>query len=199
MGICLALCGQGDYRAVRKRIQPLFRTEARRGIFVSDFNFLPILAIIMAHEGHEGRAVELLSLAASQHPMRVGWMSKWALLARLHDDLEVKLGSQAFAAAWARGKRLDIETACKIMIDYLNQPHTDSPGDTSYRAVEILSAHELEILRLVADELLNREIAERLVLAISTVKWYVSEILSKLHVANRTEAVTRARELDLLT
>ena len=62
-----------------------------------------------------------------------------------------------------------------------------------------LKNRELEILRLIADGLSNREIAERLFLAVTTVKWYVREILSKLHVNNRTQAVARARTLGMLS
>ncbi len=62
----------------------------------------------------------------------------------------------------------------------------------------LLNGREKQILALIADGLSNREIAERLYLALSTVKWYVSEIYGKLSVANRTQALNRARALDLL-
>jgi LuxR family maltose regulon positive regulatory protein len=61
-----------------------------------------------------------------------------------------------------------------------------------------LTERELEILHLIADGCSNHEIAEQLVLSIATVKWYSSEMFSKLHVTSRTQAVARARELKLL-
>jgi LuxR family maltose regulon positive regulatory protein len=64
--------------------------------------------------------------------------------------------------------------------------------------VEPLSPRELEVLRLVAQGLSNREIAERLYLALSTIKGYNRTIYGKLQVQRRTEAVARARELGLL-
>ncbi|MBI5032887.1 MAG: LuxR family transcriptional regulator [Chloroflexi bacterium] len=64
--------------------------------------------------------------------------------------------------------------------------------------VEPLSQRELEVLRLIAQGLSNREISERLVLALSTVKGHSRIIFDKLHVQRRTEAVARARELGLL-
>jgi LuxR family maltose regulon positive regulatory protein len=64
--------------------------------------------------------------------------------------------------------------------------------------VEPLSARELEVLRLIARGLSNREVAERLFLALSTVKVHTRNIYGKLNVHNRTEAVTRARDLGLL-
>lgn len=61
-----------------------------------------------------------------------------------------------------------------------------------------LSERELEVLRLIAAGCSNQEIAERLVLALGTVKRHTSNIFNKLDVDNRTAAVARARELDLL-
>lgn len=64
--------------------------------------------------------------------------------------------------------------------------------------IEPLSDRELEVLQLIAEGLSNREIGERLFLALSTVKGHNRNIFGKLHVQRRTEAVARARELGLL-
>jgi LuxR family transcriptional regulator, maltose regulon positive regulatory protein len=64
--------------------------------------------------------------------------------------------------------------------------------------VEPLSGRELEVLELLAAGRPNRAIAEELVVSLDTVKSHVAHILAKLGVANRTEAVARARELGLL-
>jgi LuxR family maltose regulon positive regulatory protein len=64
--------------------------------------------------------------------------------------------------------------------------------------VEPLSQRELEVLQLVAQGFSNREISDRLFLALPTVKGYNRTIFGKLQVHRRTEAVARARELDLL-
>ncbi len=63
---------------------------------------------------------------------------------------------------------------------------------------EPLSERELEILRLIAQGCSNREISERLFLAVDTVKGHNSSTYAKLGVYRRTEAVARARELGLL-
>jgi len=63
---------------------------------------------------------------------------------------------------------------------------------------EPLSDREREVLRLLAQGLTNREIATRLHLAEGTVKNYVTHILQKLGVRDRTQAALRAREMGLL-
>lgn len=64
--------------------------------------------------------------------------------------------------------------------------------------LEPLSQRELEILKLITQGLSNREIGERLFLALDTVKGHNRRIFDKLEVQSRTEAIARARELDLL-
>ena len=64
--------------------------------------------------------------------------------------------------------------------------------------VEPLSDRELEILKLIADGLSNREIGDRLFLALDTIKGHNRRIFGKLGVQRRTEAIARARELGLL-
>ena len=64
--------------------------------------------------------------------------------------------------------------------------------------VELLSERELEVLRLIAAGLSNQAIADRLVVAVSTIKKHVNNIYGKLDVQSRTQALVRARELALL-
>jgi LuxR family maltose regulon positive regulatory protein len=63
--------------------------------------------------------------------------------------------------------------------------------------VEPLSDRELEVLRLIASGASNQAIAATLVISIGTVKSHINHILGKLSASNRTEAVSRARELGL--
>ena len=72
----------------------------------------------------------------------------------------------------------------------------ESPGSENY--TDDLTWREQDILNLLVERLSNREIAERLFLAESSVKDYVGKILKKLYVKNRRQAVERAKELGIL-
>jgi LuxR family transcriptional regulator, maltose regulon positive regulatory protein len=63
---------------------------------------------------------------------------------------------------------------------------------------EALSGRELEVLRLMADGLSNRAIAETLFLSVGTVKTHAHNIYVKLDVQSRTQAIAHARELGML-
>ena len=62
-----------------------------------------------------------------------------------------------------------------------------------------LTPRELDILRLMVDGLSNQEIADRLVLSLATVRWYVKQVYNKLDVHGRRQAIERAHQLDLLS
>lgn len=61
-------------------------------------------------------------------------------------------------------------------------------------SVELLTTRELGVLRLIAEGLSDREIAQEFTLALETVKWYNKQIYSKLGVRNRTEAAAKSLE-----
>jgi LuxR family maltose regulon positive regulatory protein len=64
--------------------------------------------------------------------------------------------------------------------------------------IESLTERELEVLRLVAAGLSNRQIAEQLVVSLGTTKSHIHHIFGKLDVSSRTEAAARARDLGLI-
>ena len=64
--------------------------------------------------------------------------------------------------------------------------------------VEPLTDREMEVLQCLADNFSNREIANQLVVEVSTVKWYNAQIYGKLQVRNRNQAVIRAQTLGIL-
>ena len=122
------------------------------------------------------------------------------LLAKLHEhsrkrprdaSTNVPLAYIERLLALLRGERVQEGTSPAAPL-----PSAPTPAQS---LLDPLTERELEVLRLIAAGLSNREIADRLVLALSTVKSYVNTIYSKLQVQSRTQAVARARALHLLS
>jgi LuxR family transcriptional regulator, maltose regulon positive regulatory protein len=74
----------------------------------------------------------------------------------------------------------------------------EPPPDPTRAMADPLSPRELQILTLICKGLSNQEIGQQIFLSLSTVKWHNQNIFDKLDVQRRTEAVARARELNLL-
>lgn len=70
--------------------------------------------------------------------------------------------------------------------------------DIALRLAALLTQRETDVLHLLAGGRSNREIADELVIAPSTVKWYNRQIFNKLGVDNRRQAVVKAQSLGLL-
>lgn len=70
-----------------------------------------------------------------------------------------------------------------------------SPAQDDHLAA--LTEREVEVLRLIAKGLNNREIARQLIISEKTVKTHVSNILSKLNLADRTQAAIYALKTNL--
>jgi DNA-binding CsgD family transcriptional regulator len=62
-----------------------------------------------------------------------------------------------------------------------------------------LSKRELEVLQLMADGLSNQEIAERLFLSLNTIKTHSSKLFEKLEVDRRTQAIDKAKKLNIIS
>ncbi|MEJ2350322.1 MAG: LuxR C-terminal-related transcriptional regulator [Anaerolineales bacterium] len=88
----------------------------------------------------------------------------------------------------------------KFIAKLLSEFDQDSEGadSTDQPLIEPLSKRELEVLNLLADGLSNSDIADRCVITVGTVKAHTASIYRKLNVNSRTQAVARARELELL-
>lgn len=117
-------------------------------------------------------------------------------LASYKAELVAELGEAAFAEAWAVGYAMTREQAIAYALQW------GTAGQAA--AVEtsppnLLTGRELEILQLSADGLNSREIAERLVLSVGTVRWYLKQIYSKLDAHSRSQAIAHARSLGLLS
>ena len=77
-----------------------------------------------------------------------------------------------------------------------DEPSPCVPG--SPELIEELSLREIEILDLISQGFSNQDISEKLFLSLGTVKWHTSNIYGKLGVRGRTQAVARARQMNIL-
>jgi predicted ATPase/DNA-binding NarL/FixJ family response regulator len=157
---------------------------------------LVCIADLQAAQHQPGAAVELLTVIL-QHPENLETAVREQAKHRL-DRLRSQLAPAAFAEAEARGTTLTLEAEVKGLLAALSAGEPTTPLAAHGPVSKLLTGRELDILRLLAEGMSNREIAGELFLAISTVKWYIGEILRKLEAANRTQAVSRARALGLL-
>jgi len=100
-------------------------------------------------------------------------------------------------ADWLRGQlKVSLALAGQQLLEHF-------PPATTRQAVESapteqLSSRELAVLRLIAQGCSNQEISEQLFISLHTVKTHASHINSKLGVERRTQAVARAKELNVL-
>jgi DNA-binding NarL/FixJ family response regulator len=82
--------------------------------------------------------------------------------------------------------------ASKILFEYARG--SGSSKASASPEYEALNEREIAIIGLLAKGMSNREVADQLALAEGTVRNYVSNILSKLHAANRVQAINLARQ-----
>lgn len=106
------------------------------------------------------------------------------LLKTISDDQLANAIRTAF-----QGQQVLSPEVAKVLVNAATRP-----PEPQYRLTE----RELEVLRQLVQGLNNREIAERLFVSRSTVKYHISSILSKLNVSNRSEAIALALKYKLI-
>ncbi|MEZ4670403.1 MAG: LuxR C-terminal-related transcriptional regulator [Anaerolineae bacterium] len=181
---------QGRYREAEEHALQALVIDSEHHMAVHTLFTLLLVARLWAAQGRTEVAVELMTL---QIPNSQRFDYEEQCLQVLA-ELESLISADKFAAAVERGKaRVWATTIQEVIADLHKNVHL---VDT---LPAFLTDREVEVLRLVAAGRSNREIAHELVLAVGTVKWYVSDIFSKLGVANRTQAAARARELNLVS
>ncbi len=111
------------------------------------------------------------------------------LLKNLNTDefLDILNGLQQGEAAMTR------QTATRLMQELT------TPSLRQVEPIDSLTERELELLKLVAKGFTNKAIAQTLSISVNTVKYHIKNILQKLDVQSRTEAVTYAIHIGLIT
>ena len=198
-GLALAACDLENHQAATQ-----FTRESFRGLPRQEFDeawFLPVVAVVLAHEGQVAWAAELLGFVFHSPAEATGWLEKWPPMIRLRTDLEAELGTEAFQALWQRGAAFTRDEVIDTIFDAFQPEPKPQPAvlpALNRALVEPLSERELEVLCLIAQGLSNAEIAEQLVVGVTTVKKHINRLYSKLGVQSRTQALIRAREWELV-
>jgi len=182
---------QGDPSAALARLLPLRQQAEAKGWEDERLKVMVLQAVALQAQGNKDQAVHLLCDALA--------LAAPGGFIRLFVD-EGPPMAQLLSAVAARGMMPDytgkLLAACEA--EEQKRENTSSLPPPNQPLIEPLSPRELEVLHLMAAGLSNQEMCERLFLALSTVKGHNRNIFGKLGVQRRTEAVARARELDLL-
>jgi LuxR family maltose regulon positive regulatory protein len=193
---------QGDPSAALAVLGPLRRQMETKGWVDEQLKVMVLQVVAFYAHGEKDQAVQLLgdalTLAEPGGFIRIfvdegAPMAQLLLDAASHGVMQEYIGKllAAFEAEKRRSEDKPDLPPAKLLIETEAHPAKDL-------LVEPLSQRELKILQLIAQGLSNREIGERLFLALDTIKGHNRKIFDKLQVQSRTEAVARARELGLL-
>jgi LuxR family maltose regulon positive regulatory protein len=101
----------------------------------------------------------------------------------------------------AAAQSVEPEFASRLLAVFAAEDHDSRPAlahPHSHQLVEPLSPRELEVMQLIASGASNAEIAQKLYIAVGTVKNHVKNIYAKLNVHSRAQAIARSRELGLI-
>jgi DNA-binding CsgD family transcriptional regulator len=98
----------------------------------------------------------------------------------------------------ARPKVHTVVVEKEVYITPMNGPNANVTTNEEELAKLGLSKRELEVLQLIADGLSNQEIAARLFVSLNTIKTHSSRIFEKLDVKRRTQAIEKAKRLNLI-
>jgi LuxR family transcriptional regulator, maltose regulon positive regulatory protein len=163
--------------------------------------------------GRTGKLIEILTLQAvalwerNRREQAVGSLTRALALAepegyvRTLVDEGAKVGELLSAILEARQRghpdatRIPARYLAKLLAIHAQESATPGAGE---RLSEPLSERELEVLALVASGKSNLEIASSLFVSLSTVKTHINNLYRKLGARSRTQAIARARDLDLI-
>jgi LuxR family maltose regulon positive regulatory protein len=178
------------------KLVQLAEAQGRTG---SVIEILMLQAEALHASGEMNQAMErlsrALSLAEPEGYIRL-FVDEGAPMARLLSQMRARRGTDQPGSTGYREQLLALFG--RTHDEGVSHSAVVVPGSGMDPLGEPLSERELEVLRLIVAGCSNREIADRLVIAVSTVKWYVNTIYSKLQVESRTKAIARARELNIV-
>jgi predicted ATPase/DNA-binding NarL/FixJ family response regulator len=196
-----ALLGLGQYDAAAEYLDGVLK--ASLDVQAWPYVLQALTGIAQLPDVPAALAVQVLVLTGS-HPAANRFSHMEAN--RTLTDLEAKLSQETFQTAVKLGESLDLETAVQLLAAFQPDGEVDAAGipapprarATNQALPKPLTPRELEILVLICRGLSNQQIADRLVVGVSTVKKHINGLYGKLAVASRSQAILRAQELELV-
>jgi LuxR family maltose regulon positive regulatory protein len=183
---------QGDPSAALAVLEPLRRQMEAKGWEDERLKAMVLQAVALQAHGEKEKAVQLLGDALA--------LAEPGGFIRIFVDEGLPM-AQLLSQAAAHGILPDYVGKLLAVFEAEKQKSKVKsclpPAPPAQPLIEPLSQRELKVLQLIAQGLSNREIGERLFLALDTVKGHNRRIFDKLQVQSRTEAVARAHELGL--
>jgi DNA-binding NarL/FixJ family response regulator len=122
---------------------------------------------------------------------------EWRWAAALLDAGDRAAATEHARVAHEEAESMGARPLAGAVRDLARRGRLDLPG-VRPAGVDVLTAREAEVLRLVARGLSNRQIGEELFISAKTVSVHVSNLLAKLGASGRTEAATLAHRRGLL-
>lgn len=200
-------CGLGEALAALDRPAEAAAAFAEALRIAAEIPYVPLLLQVLVGVGQllprlglSDLGPELL-LPVLRHPASDRETGERAQ--RVLASYESSLGPERFQSALDRGRQARLDEAVarlqlELLVPRTQETQVSRPALPSQPLVEALTEREHEVLRLIAAGCSNQEIADALILAIGTVKWYATQIYGKLSVQTRTQAIARARALSLI-
>jgi len=185
----------GEALSLLDRLMGSAQADERDGSAIA---ILVLQALVHQAQGNRTRALECLEralvLAEPEGYFRV-FVDEGAPMRSLLAEFQSMLKKRPRAGADEASFRL-LAYANKLLAAFSGPDPAVHPKCESLP--ESLNEREMEVLRLIQAGLTNQEIADHIVIAVSTVKWHINHLYAKLGVHTRTQALARAKELGLL-
>ncbi|GAB5491068.1 MAG: hypothetical protein Phog2KO_12830 [Phototrophicaceae bacterium] len=190
---------QGNHRATESILIQALQIATDNRIALSILTYLINIFVQLHIKQNQALiAIEILTMLSLDSIVQQGWRKpELDELDEQLEQLKQQVSHSDFVTHTARGRALSL----RIFVDELLQKHTQE--DNRYVAktsalIEPLTDREQQILGLIVAGKTNREIADTLTVAIGTVKTHAHNLYSKLGVKNRTQATSRAYDLNLV-
>lgn len=198
MTLARVLINQGNVEGVDamldRRLQ-LAEADKRTGDMIEILIQKACCAYALSNDLQAFKSIERALILAIPEGFVRSFIDEGEKIQRLLLDYQSSLSKKISDASGSESLRLLAYT------DKLLAAFSSTPGVEESKHVlllEPLSERELDILRLIATGRTNKEIAEMLVIAVSTVKSHINNLYGKLGTQRRTQAISVARELGLL-